>query len=289
MKTSIDCVPCFVRQTLDAARLVTDNPAIHEKVLRQVLSHAAQLDFSLPPPHMGMLIHRIIRKESGNSDPYRELKKQSNRFAVSLYPELKHKIAASADPFECALRLAIAGNIIDFGAGSAVDNDMVHSSINSALAQDLSPDAVESLRSEICRAERVLYIGDNAGEIAFDRLLLEQLPREKVTFAVRGSATINDATREDADQAGISELVRVIDTGADIPGIVLSESSLEFNDAFLSADVIIAKGQGNYETLSNAPKPVFFLFKVKCPVVAADSGEKHGDIVIHAHYPCGSL
>lgn len=283
MKTSIDCIPCFIRQALDGIRMLTDDQAVHEAVVCEVLSRTSTMDFSQPPPKMGQIIHQLIRNASGIQDPYREIKNNCNRLALGLYPELKTCVDRSPDRFETAVRLAIAGNIIDFGTSSQVDDDTIHMSIDSALVQPVDKLKVEKLRKEIEKAEKILYLGDNSGEIVFDRVFIEELPREKITFAVRGAPTINDATREDAKKTGLTSLVTVIDNGTDVPGTMLESCSGEFRKVFDSTDLVIAKGQGNYETLSDVEKNIFFLFKVKCPVVAKDSGCAVGDLVIESN------
>lgn len=280
MRTSIDCIPCFMRQTLEAIRMVTDEQAVHENIIRKVLHLAATMDFTLSPPQMGQTIHRLIRKACNNKDPYYEIKKHCNALALKLYPEFKKHVDSSSDRFETAVRLAIAGNIIDFGVTGRINDDSIHTSISESLILPINNGAVEELRNSIEGAQNILYLGDNAGEIVFDRILIEEMPIEKVTFAVRGFPIINDATREDAKETGLSSLVKVIDNGSDIPGTVLKECSQGFRKYFDQSDLIIAKGQGNYETLREECKNIFYLFKAKCPVIACDSGSTIGDIVI---------
>jgi len=280
MKTSLDCLACFIRQALNGIRMLTGDEAVHERIVREALQLLGDMDFSQPPPVMGQAVHRLISRAGGCSDPYRDIKSRSNRFALQLYPELQKKVRAAADPFETAVRLAVAGNIIDFGTGADINGALVRTTIAEAFTQPLDLQALNDLREEIGEASRILYLGDNAGEIVFDRLLLEQMPRERITFAVRAGPAINDATREDADEAGLPGLVNVIDTGAALPGVIPDACSPEFLQHFHSADLIIAKGQGNYETLSDARKNIYFLFKVKCLPVSRSCGEAPGSLVI---------
>ncbi|MBW1867248.1 MAG: DUF89 family protein, partial [Deltaproteobacteria bacterium] len=202
MKTYYDCIPCFLRQAVDAARFASDDPKIHETVLREVLRSAADMDMQQTPPMMARDIHRTIRRYSGNADPYSMVKKRFNRMALDLYPGLKKRIADAPDPIDTALRLAIAGNIIDFGAGRDLDRASVLAGIEDALTCDLFGD-IQSFKNAVNRAGRILYLGDNTGEIVFDRLLIETLDAEKITFAVRGYPVLNDATMEDAKDAGL--------------------------------------------------------------------------------------
>lgn len=280
MKTSLDCIPCFTRQALDAARMVSDSPAVHEEIVRRVMSMAARMDFSQPPPVVGQKIHRIIRVLTGVDDPYRQVKDRFNRFALELYPGMKRRIACSADRFETAVRLAIAGNVIDLGLKSEVSEAEVERAIEEALAAPLPTESIVGLRESIAQADDILYIADNAGEIVFDRLLIEELLPKRVTVAVRGHAVLNDATRADAEAAGLLDMVEVIDTDSDAPGTVLTDCSDEFLERFARADLVLAKGQGNYETLSDADAEVFFLLKAKCEVIAEDIGCEPGSVVV---------
>ena len=272
MKTYLDCVPCFLRQTLEVLRATVEDDSVRQEVMSQVLSALADFDLRRSPPVMSCHIHRLIRRITGCDDPYLEAKRRSNRLALDLYPQLKRQIESSPDPWETGLRLAIAGNIIDLGFKSEVKRSDVARSIEQSLAQPLPGEAVAGLRRAVAGAGSILYIGDNAGEVVFDRLFIEQMPLDRITFAVRGRPIINDATLEDARAAGLTELVEVIDDGSDAPGTLLEECSPAFAQQYKQADLIIAKGQGNYETLSDANKHICYLFKVKCPVVARDAG-----------------
>lgn len=280
MKVYLDCIPCFVRQSLDAARLATDDERIHEQVVRQVLRLAAELDMSQSPPAIGQQIHRLIRNLVGQDDPYHEIKGRFNNLALRLYPELRKQIIQSDDQLETAIRLAIAGNIIDFGVSRLVDEPDLHKAIGQCLTADFDNLQVESFRDAIGQAEEIFYLADNAGEIVFDRLLIEQLPYEKVTVVVKGEPVINDATMEDAELAGLTRIVEVIDNGSDGPGTILESCSQKFRERFEDADLIIAKGQGNYETLSDLNKNIFFILKAKCPVIARDLGCEVGEMVL---------
>ena len=280
MRIFLDCIPCFIRQALDAARLATDDMQIHEQVVRKVLRLATELDMSQSPPAIGQQIHRLIRNLVSSDDPYRKSKRQFNNLALKLYSELRQQIASSNDRLETAIRLAIAGNIIDLGVNSSVNESDLHKAISESLAADFDNLQMEPFRDAIRQAEEILYLADNAGEIVFDRLLIEQLPVEKITVVVKGSPVINDATMEDADVAGLARIVEVIDNGSDGPGTILETCSKSFRDRFKDADLIIAKGQGNYETLSDVDKNMFFILKVKCPVLAGDLGCEIGKMIL---------
>ena len=279
MKIFLDCIPCFVRQALDAARLSTNDKQIHEQVVREVIILAKDLDMSQSPPVMGQKIHRLIRKLVGTEDPYRDVKKQFNNASLRLYSKMRNYITDSGDMLETAIRLAIAGNIIDFGVNSKLQESELEKTISECLAAEFSDMQLKPFRRAINEAEEILFIADNAGEIIFDRLLIEQLPIEKVTVVVKGSPVINDATMEDAVVAGLPQIVEVIDNGSDGPGTILETCSEVFVDRFEKADLVIAKGQGNYETLSDIDKNIFFILKAKCPVIAQDLGCEVGEMI----------
>jgi len=279
MKIYNDCIPCLVRQSLDAARLAGDNEQLHQQVLKETLIRLTQINLDQPPPMMASHIQATIRQVTGHADPYNAIKKQYNGFALELYPALKKKVKTSATPLETALRLSIAGNIIDFGALSTLGNDTIMKTLDHALTQDVHGD-LGALIHAMKRARSILWLADNAGEIVCDRLVLDLLDKNRVVFAVRGAPVINDATREDAHATGISTMVTLIDNGTAIPGTVLEQCSTEFLNAYDRADLIISKGQGNFETLPHDDHRIYFLFKAKCPVVAREAGCVVGDIVV---------
>ena len=280
MRTYLECVPCFVRQALSASRMVTDDPAVHERVLRETLRLVMEMPFDRSPPWMGQQIHRLLREATRNPDPYHEVKEHSNALALALYPVLKERIYKSTDPFVTAVGLAIAGNVIDFGVKSNLDDDEVHDAIEEALGNSLDGVAVAALRRAVEQADNILYLADNAGEIVFDRLLIEEMPTDRTTLVVRGSPVINDATREDAEAAGLTSVVTVMDNGSDVPGTILESCSPSFRTRFERCDLVIAKGQGNYETLGDQDHNIFFLLKAKCPVIARDIGREVGQMVV---------
>jgi uncharacterized protein with ATP-grasp and redox domains len=257
-----------VRHALEVARFASPDPAVHERVLREVLSEAAGWDMRLPAPALSQRVHRRLRALTGIADPYRDAKQRFNELALESLPVLCAKLGTASDPLELAVRLAIAGNVIDVGAnGGLRESDIERSlwqSLNDPFVGDLN-----SFRTAISEAGQILYLADNTGEIVFDRLLVERLPAGRVTVAVRGAPVLNDATLPDARIAGLDQIAEVIDNGSDAPGTILEDCSSAFRKRFESADTIIAKGQGNFETLAGTPGNIFFLLKIKCPVVAA--------------------
>ena len=279
IRSTIDCIPCFIRQAIDSVRFSTPDSGTREQIVREALLTIAGMEMGDSPPVIAQHIHRRLRQLSRVDDPYRAVKDRFNRMALDMLPALESRVRGASDPLDAATRLAIAGNVIDLGAKADLQDHDARAAVAGCMDVPLHGD-LEAFRRTIGKAREILYLADNAGEIVFDRLLIEQLSPGRVTLAVRGAAVINDATVHDARQAGLYELVEVIDNGSDAPGTVLTDCSREFRESFGKADLIIAKGQGNFETLFNAEAPVFFLFKVKCGVIASHVGLPVGTHVL---------
>lgn len=285
MKIHLDCFPCFFKQTIIAARLGTKDEALQAAVLKGVTDEIKAADMSRSPAYSTTFLHRKIRQLLG-TDPFREIKSEYNRIALDLYPELSAAVRQSSDPLSTAARLAIAGNIIDFGIFSSVD---ILGTIDKALHRPLAVDHYRRFKAAVLGSAEALYLLDNAGEIVFDRLLIEALlgMGKKVVVAVKGFPVLNDATREDAVQTGIADIAPVIDNGSDCIGTILDMTAPAFNRAFADAPLIISKGQANFETLWDTPREllapggrgglggleeksdrIFFLLQSKCDVVS---------------------
>ena len=245
-------------------------------VLNHVLDVLKRLDLSSTPPEMGDEIHRLVREVTGSDDPYRAVKEHSTRQALALYPRLKALVSEAPDPLGRAVRLAIAGNIIDLGPAGEYD---LWATIERVMAQPFAIDDSADFRDALAGAKWVLYLADNAGETVFDRVLIEAL-RQSVVYAAKGGPILNDATVNDALAAGLDEIAEVISTGSDAPGTILDRCTEDFRRRYNEAELIIAKGQANYETLSTERKGIFFLLQTKCPVIAQDVGVPTGSIVL---------
>jgi len=282
MKIYFDCISCFVRQMIEASEMATKNPTIRENIIRKSLNKLSKIPYNKTPTHIGMEIHRIVRDNSGNIDPYQKLKEEYNKKALDLYPQMKEIVKNSKNPLETATRIAIAGNIIDFGISIAGNSINLTEIIDETLKRPFAINNFLSFKDALELANNILYLGDNAGEIVFDRILIEEIPdyRRKVKFAVKGSPVVNDSTLRDAEETGLADIVQVIENGSDAPGTILETCSNDFIEEFRKADLILAKGQGNYETLSEDDHKIFFLLKAKCPVVAKDLSVNIGDIIL---------
>ncbi|MCD6323848.1 MAG: DUF89 family protein [Desulfurococcales archaeon] len=286
MKLRLDCVVCIAKQALKAARLASNDEGIQARVLRESLRRLSEIEWAGTPPQLVRAsgISDIILRITGITDPYKRLKEESNREALSLLPEIEELLNLSDDRLRTAVKLAIAGNIIDF---AAVDKYDLRETINRVLTQNPKIDHYESLRNDLLQAETVLYFADNAGEIVFDKVLLQEAirvrgePFKKITFVVKGGPIINDATMEDAIQVGLNDLpnIEFLKVSSGREGTGPERNSPEVQSWIRNHDVVISKGQGNYEDLSELDG-IYFLLMVKCPVVAEDIGAEVGDIII---------
>lgn len=276
MKTYIDCYPCFLRQAISATRYAGGSPEQLWEVMTKTLAALQVQPFDTTPPDIGTVVHRIVRETLNVQDPYQEEKRKATRKALECYPKLKDLLQGD-ERIETAVRISIAGNIIDLGVSSSYDD--LDQTLDRVLHQTMAIDHLDAFLKRLQRAKSILYIGDNAGETVFDRVLIEALP-VPVTYVVKGSPVLNDATLEDALEAGLDQCATIVSNGSDAPGTVLPMCSEEFRELFAQAELVIAKGQGNYETLSEEGDKVFCLLQVKCPVIAGDIGVPVGSIVI---------
>ena len=276
MKTYLDCLPCFLNQALRAARIATDD----EKKVKEVLDEVGMMLKDIPlessPPESGRLIYRKVSEITGNGDPFREIKDKSTKNALSLYPSLKSHVEKSDDRLLTAIRIAIAGNVIDFGPDRSFD---IEKDTVKTLKKDFIVCDYDRFKDCLDKADEILYIGDNAGECVFDKVLIEEMKKPTI-YVVRNTPVINDATYEDAVKAGIDKVATILSSGTDAPGTVLKTCNSEFMDVYKNSKFIISKGQGNYEALSNEKSPIFFLLTVKCQVIANDIGAVEGNIIL---------
>jgi uncharacterized protein with ATP-grasp and redox domains len=283
MKSYLDCLPCLMNQALKAARAATDDEEVQRQVVNAVAGLIPELSLGLKPPEIAQRGYRLIRQITGNNDPFYKAKVEANRTALALWLRLKQLIEQSADRLFMACRLAILANSIDFGPN--FEHGGIEAIINEATTCSL-PLAVndyDRFWSSLNNSRTLLYLGDNAGEIVFDRLFIEEIHRVKeleTYFVVREKPVINDVTVDDALAIGMDSVARVVSNGSDTPATILSQCSAELRQLFRSADIIIAKGQGNYESLESEPGNIFFLLRAKCPLVAGLLGVNVGDCVL---------
>lgn len=277
MKIKEECLSCLVRQAVRTAKLTkVEN---REGLYREIFAQMSRLDSSWTSPEVAGANYRLIKQYAGCDDPYRDTKEYYNRFFLDnmeIYEERIHSI-------EDAVKYAIIANIIDFSpAHSNVDED-IRRFFSEADSLAFTINDVDALIADIRKAGSILYIGDNCGEICFDKLLIQRIkglnPQCRISFGVRGAAVMNDNTEEDAYFVGMDAYADIISNGDDLQGTVLSRTSLVFQEIYRKADVVIAKGQANYETLSEEEKNIYFLLMVKCRVIAEDIGAREKSLV----------
>lgn len=276
MQTYLDCYPCVLRQALEAARMAGATEAQERNIVQQTLEILKNLPSGASPPEIGSRVHHLVRELTGNNDPYLDVKQASTLQALEMLPKLRALLEKSEDRLETAVRLSIAGNIIDFGPNRNYD---LWDVVQRVIGQDFAIDDMADLRKDLAASRSVLFLGDNAGETVFDRLLIETLG-VPVTYVVRGGPVLNDATIEDAFAVGIDQVAEVVTNGARMPGTSLDKCSQDFVERFESADLILAKGMGNYETLSEVSAPIYFLLQVKCRIIGVDVGVPAESIIL---------
>ncbi|MBU4487405.1 MAG: DUF89 family protein [Candidatus Delongbacteria bacterium] len=273
----------MIKQAVDSSRLVTADEKVITDIMQTIFTELAKFDLSLTPPELVQTVHAIIRKHLNNPDPFFNIKKMSTERGLLLAKEAVTAIDKAPNPFAVAVAFAIAGNILDFGMKSVWNEEVIVNSFAKAENQAslFDDQVIGELYREIKSAKTVLVLGDNAGEAVFDRLLIERFPgKAKILYAVKGSPVINDVTKTEAIESGIDKVAEIVSNGVDIPGTVISKCSSEFVELYNSADVIIAKGQGNYETLNEETRKIWFLLQIKCPVIAKHYNYKVGDWLV---------
>ena len=284
MRIDVECIPCFARQALLTVRRATDDDAVQLRVMKEVGRLVADISPEMCPPELAEQIYGIISSMTGNEDPYVADKKSANDLVLGLEPEFQEVLNKSEDALLECVKLAISGNYIDLGLTS--DYGDIGVKAREVLAAGLGVDDYAQFRETLTKAAHVLVIGDNTGEIVFDRMLIERMSKVsdcRFTYMVRGRPVINDVTIEDAVTVGIDRLAAVADTGDGAPGLVLSRCSEEARRLFMSADMVISKGQGNYEALSDAPRDIFFLLLSKCDAVSRELDTTLGAAVLKHH------
>lgn len=278
MRLPVDCLPCFVKQILISLKHAGIEEEKQFEIVADLTDIYKGLDYSRSPAYSTTFLHRKIRQIL-QKDPFDEIKTRFNQIALDIVDKCQDLIKKSDDKLKTITRLAIAGNIIDFGIFTSVD---INKTIEKALNEPLTIDRYIQFKDSIKRVEKILYLTDNAGEIAFDKLLIEYLIKEgkEVILAVKGSEVLNDATFKDAEFVGLDKICKVVDNGSDCVGTILEMTSSEFNEVFYNAQMIISKGQGNFETLHDVGQNIFFLFQSKCDILSKLLNVKQGAMLL---------
>lgn len=283
MKVYYECAPCFLRQAREALDMATTDDTLKMEVMEQIISILNEnFQKGAVSNRLGTRMHRTIKEETGNEDPYQIHREKCNHIAQQFLP-LIEKLLQEDDSLKNYLKVAITGNIIDFGA-LGVETD-IESLITESMQRDLAIDHSDLLEDELKKAKKVLYLVDNIGEIVFDKLLIKKLKKYHVDVlvALKEKPILNDACIPDALEAGLDEVAELISIGTDSIGVIYEEFSPEFKKKFQEADLIISKGMGNYEGLTEVDigdKPLFYLLNAKCRPIASSIGVEVGDNVV---------
>ncbi len=264
MQVFLDCLPCVLRQALESARQATDDEAIQQQIMTEVIGELTHYATFANAPDIARTVQGIVKTHTGNPDPYQAIKQRDLAAAKAQYPIVYEQFLQKDDALYWALKAAATGNVLDSAIGLSSNADRLVQEYQRPFAVCDMP----LLQQRLKTAKSLLLIGDNTGETVFDGLLLQQFPDLKLYYAVRNQPVLNDATYDDAVASGLDAYAEILSTGCDVPGVLLDECSDAFLQVFHSADIVITKGQGNFETLSNPPRELFYLLKAKCPVVA---------------------
>lgn len=276
MKSTLECIPCYLRQVLFTVKEATKQEELQLAALREAAKTIGKLSLENSPPENSYYVLKAAQKVLMDDDPFSRKKLKYNKIALKMYPRLKKMIRRSKTRLYTAVKIALAGNIIDVMVLPSFD---IERPVKQVLNSSLAIDDFDEFGQDLEESLNILYLADNTGEIVFDKLLIEKLSPAKVFFAVKSGPILNDATMEDAHLVKMDEVTRVITTGTDAPGVPLQWCSKEFLDVFRSVDLIISKGQANYETLSEVEANIYFLLKAKCEAVARDLGVRRGGLV----------
>ncbi len=288
MKTDLECVPCIINQCVTTLKLINCDEETKIETINELMDRLKMIDFDLPPAYNSDIAYDLCRKKTFASDPYLKLKKKYNKLALEFFPKLKDLVHESKDRLYTAIKIAAEGNIIDFGIninkGKTIDFDNIREDIENV---PFAIDDYEKFKRELNKAKKVLYIADNAGEIFFDRILIKEIIKKNknVVLVVKSGPIINDVTMEDAVFAGLDNLVKIIESGSAKIGLNLNHLSKEFLKEYRDSDMIIAKGQGNLETLHSIDNNIFYILKAKCEKIARELGVNYMDVVLVKRKP----
>ncbi|MFP4056278.1 MAG: damage-control phosphatase ARMT1 family protein [Candidatus Brocadiia bacterium] len=278
MQAAAECIPCVLSQALAAARRVTDDPWLHRKLLFALMEHLPRMNFDRTPAEVSFDAMGFVAKYLGVADPFKEDKALHTARMLEAEQDMRRDILAADDPLRAAIQFALAGNMMDLGVLQAepIERELARDARDLCLAID----DYMALRHALAQARTLLYLLDNAGEVVCDKLVVELLEVPEVTCVVRAAPIINDVTREDIEPVGLGRLAEIVDVGAETLGVPLSHCSAGFRERFAAADVVISKGQANFETLDEADRDVFHILRAKCRHVARHLGVPRGAPVL---------
>ncbi|MEN3186656.1 MAG: ARMT1-like domain-containing protein [Atribacterota bacterium] len=284
MKAQVECFSCNIRQAQEAAAVVCPEKDFLWRVSQRICMQYADADPNWTPAYMTSLAHKVAREMTGVDDIYYRHKKHYNRLALKLYPELKGFVGDGEGALERAVRVAIVGNIIDLGVYREVEVSQI---LEQLYTVQWGLYDFAQFEQDVRKAKTIVYVGDNAGEIVFDKILLEELKKvgiQEIFFVVKGGPISNDALLADFWEVGLDNFAQVLTTGKDECGIVPEEGPSDLQEVWKRADLVISKGQGNFESLSGRKETIYFLLKAKCVPVAREFGVKQGALILKKNH-----
>ena len=279
MRTRVECIPCFFQQALIVCHFSGVDDSTKEEILRKMMGWLQELSLDQPPAEIGTIFHRKVREALGCDDPFAEIKRRSNAQSLPLLPRLREAVKQAVDPLESALRISAAGNILDFSLSTQIEADQI---LQQAKEKEFARYDINPFLRELETCHSLFYLTDNSGEIVFDIPFIELLQDsgKEVVVGVKGGPALNDATMDDALQVDLPGICPVISNGNDGIGTILSLCTEEFCETFARSDLILSKGQANFETLSGkADKKIFYLFTAKCVTIEKELGVSTGDLL----------
>ncbi|BCD60816.1 MULTISPECIES: DUF89 domain-containing protein [unclassified Nitratiruptor] len=281
MRLRPDCLVCLFNQALRVTKVLKCDEGCAKEVLDRSALEIANFDFSLTPPEAAAILYPKISQLLHKEDLYKEVKIESTQKAKALLTFAKEQIRNSSDPLDAALRASVVGNVIDFATQYAFD---LEEEIKKRFHIPFAIDHKRIFLQKLKKASSLVVLGDNAGEHLFDKIMIEIFKEHfgnlKIYYFVRGRPIINDVTIDEALKAGLDTVCEVVDSGVDTPGFCMERASDEAKEIFKNVDLILSKGMGNFECLDNVQDlRLFFLFKIKCDVVANRVGKSVGDLV----------
>jgi len=268
MKMGPTCLHCLFQKQFD--KITGLHECIFDKsaYLRDLMKLMSESEPDITAPSLSTRIARQYEHVSGKKVSYAAIKHRYNQLMLGKEEEIRSLIKQQADPLATAIRFARVGNYIDFSMLTGVDDSLLEKMLREALDQELCAAEYANMCAELEKARRLVYLTDNCGEVVMDKLLIEQMitlyPSLKITVLVRGEEAVNDVTMEDAEECGLTTLVPCFGNGSDIPGTSLPDISDHARSLLENADLIISKGQGNFETLCGCGLNVYYLFLCKC-------------------------
>jgi len=276
MAIESECILCTMRQAQDVCNFVGADESARQSVFKRIMQILISGIDEDPADGINYLVHEELKKLTNHADPYKKVKDESIKKALEIFPRMIGLVEKSGEPLKTAVELCIAGNVIDFGPSNMHD---IETSINEVLRSNKQHFDFDSFQDEINRSQTIIILGDNAGETVFDRILIHKL-NHKVYYAVKSKPILNDAVMDDAVNSGLAQVATIIENGSSRSGTYLPHCSQEFLDLFYSTDMVISKGQANFETLVHEVRRIFFLFKVKCKLLSRKHNLPLGEYVL---------